>query len=211
MQHLTCAVGSVCSLPLLLPASQPVRPQPSPAQPNSSSSAQASFITRCTINASITSNPDTHYTPLRYPDLVILQAVIHPGRRLWTCTLSKPRLPTFQLRTCTGGSRNPRPSQQPQRRTYQGRDLSRSEHPPPTPHHTTKYLNMATRGPPGARGMGNRFAQFKLVLLGMFLYPEWRRPKLRCVRMLTTLQESLPSERYCPPPLPSNTSQHCRR
>lgn len=26
---------------------------------------------------------------------------------------------------------------------------------------------MATRGPPGARGMGNRFAQFKLVLLGM--------------------------------------------
>ena len=26
---------------------------------------------------------------------------------------------------------------------------------------------MSTRGPPGARGMGNRFAQFKLVLLGM--------------------------------------------
>ncbi len=25
---------------------------------------------------------------------------------------------------------------------------------------------MATRGPPGARGMSNRFAQFKLVLLG---------------------------------------------
>ncbi len=28
---------------------------------------------------------------------------------------------------------------------------------------------MAARGPPGARGMGNRFAQFKLVLLGMDL------------------------------------------
>ncbi len=25
---------------------------------------------------------------------------------------------------------------------------------------------MAARGPPGARGMSNRFAQFKLVLLG---------------------------------------------
>jgi Ras-related protein Rab-5C len=26
---------------------------------------------------------------------------------------------------------------------------------------------MATRGPPGARGLGSRFAQFKLVLLGI--------------------------------------------
>lgn len=30
---------------------------------------------------------------------------------------------------------------------------------------------MATRGPPGARGMGNRFAQFKLVLLGQHHRP----------------------------------------
>jgi hypothetical protein len=28
---------------------------------------------------------------------------------------------------------------------------------------------MATRGPPGARGLNSRFAQFKLVLLGRFL------------------------------------------
>lgn len=32
--------------------------------------------------------------------------------------------------------------------------------------HNSKSPAMASRGPPGARGMGNRFAQFKLVLLG---------------------------------------------
>jgi len=43
---------------------------------------------------------------------------------------------------------------------------------PPRPHRLTSNTStqptsaMATRGPPGARGMSNRFAQFKLVLLG---------------------------------------------
>lgn len=39
---------------------------------------------------------------------------------------------------------------------------------------------MAARGPPGARGMNNRFAQFKLVLLGESAVGKVRFPFFPC-------------------------------
>lgn len=196
-------IGSVCSLPLL--------PVPTPAQP---SPAQFIIVLRPSFFHHPWHHPHLHHLEpqhpphtLRYPDLVILQAVITLVGPCGRALFPSPDCQPLNPRTCTGGSRNSRPSNNPS----DGLPKSCISVSQRTTSHTTKYLNMATRGPPGARGMGNRFAQFKLVLLGMFLQPEWRRPKLGCVRVLTTPQESLLSERYCPSPLPSNTPQHRRR
>lgn len=47
---------------------------------------------------------------------------------------------------------------------------------------------MASRGPAGPRGSNNRFAQFKLVLLGMLLIPGY----LPGFQVANTKQENLP-------------------
>lgn len=135
------AAPDVCSRFRLQPApsaasqsSQPVRPQP-----NSSSSAQASFITRCTINASITSIPDTHYNPCG----ILTSSSFRqssPGRRLWTCTLSKPRrLPTFQPANLQRWITNSQafPTTPSDLLPKDGISLAASNF---LPHHTTKYL-----------------------------------------------------------------------
>lgn len=116
MQRLTCAVCSVCSLALL-----PVRPQPSLIHHRPTPKLLSSPVAPSTPPAP---RPDTHCTPYDILTSSSSRQSSPPvgacGRALFPSPDCQPSNP----RTCTGGSRNPRPSQQPQRRTTQERDLS---------------------------------------------------------------------------------------